>query len=155
MTRKSFNWRNVAAIVACLAVTIMMFWSCSKEGDNSSKSITISNSKDLKQTAYADEENTGKGFTFTAKSEWKAKVKEESMLKSSSVSWITLLCDGVETYSGDAGTFTITIVVKPNMTGQTRKATITITCDDDEIVITVTQDGKTKSGDGALQKSRN
>jgi hypothetical protein len=143
MTKKSFNWRKVVAIVTCLAVTCMMFLGCKKDDPN----ITIANEQDLTQTAWADEETTGNGCTFTAKNNWTASVMELNTNKGSDVSWITLLCNGVETYSGSAGTFTIVISIEKNTTGQIRTATIEIKCGSDKITITVVQEGKNKDGE--------
>ena len=138
----------MATIVACLAVTSIMFSGCKKDDvNNNQSSITIADPKDLTQTAWADDETTGKGFTFTAKSDWMASVKEVKTTKSSDVPWITLLCNGVETYSGSAGTFTIVISITPNTTGQTRTATIEILSGGDKITITVTQESKTQGGE--------
>jgi len=105
----------------------------------------LPNSQELTQTAFADEETTG-GFTFTAKDNWTATVREVKSIKSSEVSWITLFCNGVETYSGSAGTFTLTIALTPNYSGQTRTAIIEIVSGKDKITITVTQSGTTKGG---------
>lgn len=62
------------------------------------------------------------------------------------LSWLRLLLNGQETYSGGAGSFTLTIELDPNYTGATRSASITITCGTDKITISVTQEGKTEAG---------
>ena len=145
MTKRRFNLRTVAAIIACLAVTSLVFFGCTKDDDkqnNGSSSITIANEKDLTQTAGANDETTGNGFTFTAKGDWTASVKEVETVKSSGVSWIKLLCNGKETYSGNAGTFTIVISIERNETGKKRAATIEIKSGSDKITISVTQEGE-------------
>jgi len=118
-----------------VAGLILAFTACKKEND-----LTIANEQELTQTAFADEETT-KGFTFTAKSDWTATVKGVTTSKGSGVSWLTLLHKGVETYSGSAGTFTMEISLTPNSTGQTRTATIEIVSGKDKITITVAQSG--------------
>ena len=125
-----------------IAILILAFSACEKGGEN----LTLSNSSELTQTAFAEEETTGKGFTFTAKSDWTASVKKVSNQKSNGVSWLKLLYKGAETYSGGAGTFTMTISLIPNYLGKTRTATIEIVSGDDKITITVTQSGTTKKG---------
>ncbi len=67
--------------------------------------------------------------------------------KSSGVSWLKLLYNGEEAYSGGAGTYTLTIQLEANYTGATRKAEITIRTGGDRIVISVEQAGKTETGE--------
>ena len=123
-----------------VAGLILAFTACKKEND-----LTIANEQELTQTAFADEETT-KGFTFTAKSDWTATVKGVTISKGSGVSWLTLLHKGVETYSGGAGTFTMEISLQSNSTGQTRTATIEIVSGKDKITISVTQSGASGGG---------
>lgn len=101
------------------------------------KQITIADQKQLTQIAAADEETTGSGFTFTAKSDWTATVTETS--KASPVEWLTLLHDGEETYSGEAGTFSMTIKLTVSELTTKRTASIVIKCGDDSITVTVEQ----------------
>lgn len=116
------------------------------DGNNeqTGKQIEISNPSEIVQQGYADDQTTG-GFTFTAKSAWTATVAAKT--RASGVSWLRLLLDGAETYSGDAGTFTLTIEIDANYTGETRSATVTVTSGNDKIIITVTQNGETKNGE--------
>jgi len=135
--------RNVVAIAICL-VGVTVFSGCTKPEEDK---LTIANNDQLTQTAYADEETTGKGFTFTAKDNWTATVKEVKLQKSGSgVEWLKLLLNDKETYSGSAGTFTMVISLEPNSTGQTRTATIEIASSSDKITITVTQEGTMQPG---------
>jgi len=143
MIKVGLKLRDVVAIVTCLVV-LVVFGSCNK---SEKESITISNEKDLKQTAYADERTTGSGFTFTAKENWTATVKEAGPTKSSSVSWITLKINGQETYSGSAGTYTVVISIEINYTGEKREAVIEMACGGDKINISVVQDGVTQNGE--------
>lgn len=119
---------------------------CSSDDNDDDKEITLSNQSEETQTAFADEETTG-NFTFTAKSSWTANVSENKKNKSSSVPWLRLMINGVETYNGDAGTFTMTIDIDQNYSGAERSATIIIkTSNNDEITVTVTQNKSTEAG---------
>ena len=154
MKKTSFNWRNVVAIAIC-SVVMMAFTACETEKDDEiidkDASISMSNKNDAKQSAFADELSTGQGVTFTAKEAWSASVKGAGSQSSSDVSWIKLTLNGVEKYSGDAGTYTLVITVETNYTGAKREATVEIVCGTDRISITVTQDGKTKGGEAPVQ----
>jgi len=151
MTNSRFYLRNVAKIgvtylaesrnlrkVTMIAFLVVssMFVACNKDKD----ALTMPNEQEKTQTAYADETNTGKGFTFTAKGNWTATVKEVKSQKSGSgVEWLKLLLNGKETYSGSAGTFTMVIELETNTTGTDRSAIITVTCKDVDVAINVTQ----------------
>ena len=52
--------------------------------------------------------------------------------------WLTL-----NTYSGDAGEYTLTLTISPNLETTSRKAEITIECGGESITITVEQAGTT------------
>lgn len=127
--------------VTCLASLVLAFSACKKEG-----AVTISDEKQLKQAAYADETTTG-SFTFTATDDWTASVKETTTTKKSSVSWVKLLCNGAETYSGSKGTYTIVVSLEINYTGALRTADVEIASGNDKIGIVVTQQGTTKDGE--------
>ena len=137
--------KKISISVAILSVAAIFFSGCDKDNGKNSD-IAIPDKADAVQTAYADEETTGKGFTFTAKDDWTASVKATTV-KSSSVPWISLLLNGVETYSGSAGTITLVISIEPNFTGKARAATIEIVCGSDKISISVSQEGTTKDGE--------
>ena len=133
--------------IVCIATLVTGFSACDKgnngkEEDNV-KQVSVANPSELNQTAYAND--VSRNFTFTAKSNWTASIKE---VKSSDVAWVRLLNNGVETYSGAAGTFTIVISLDVNTTGTRRSATIVIACGDDKITVTVTQEGTSGGGGG-------
>lgn len=136
--------------VYLVAVALMCLLAACGDDDEKETQITISSSQQLNQTAFADDEDTGAGFTFTAKTTWSTNISETtSSLKSTSsnsTSWVKLYNDGQETYSGKAGTFNLTIVLNPNYTGDKRTAKIDIICGNDKITITVTQEAKTEDG---------
>ena len=135
MSRKCFYLMVVAVIIS------IAFTACKKDEEN----LILPNSQELTQTAFADEGTTG-SFTFTAKDKWTATVREVKSTKSNGMSWLTLFHNGVETYKGSAGTFTMTISLAPNYSGETRAATIEIVSGNDKITITVTQSEITEEG---------
>lgn len=131
---------------------------CKKDEVQEEKAKIEIPSEQLDQTAYADEENTGNGFTLTARGSWVATVVETTNNPTASVpealaltggnetTWVKLLCNGIETYSGNAGDFQFTVQLVPNYTGLTRSAQIGITSGKDVIKINVTQQGVTRQG---------
>jgi len=133
--------KRMILTLVCLLSLALTFMTCKKDEGN----LTIRDSKELTQTANADEKTTGKGFTFTAKKSWTASVKESTKIKGSGVSWIKLLYNGVETYSGGAGTFTIIVSLEQNTVQEPRYATIEIVSGNDKIIISVMQKGKSGS----------
>lgn len=135
--------KNLMKTFAALAIVAMAatFTACNKGGDDGQGGqITLPNQNDKEQDAWADD-GASKGFTFTAKSAWTAAVKEGTGTRASNVSWVRLLLNGVETYSGAAGTFNMAIEIDLNTTGRERSATVTVKSGTDEISVTVTQKG--------------
>ena len=62
--------------------------------------------------------------------------------RNSEVNWLSL-----NMYSGDAGEYTLTMTLQPNLTGQDRVAEIIITCADTVIRIRVEQKGTKADGE--------
>ena len=118
---------------------------CSEKDKNDLNVILDQGRK--QQTAYADEDDTGSGFTFTASGTWIADVVEAESAKSNAISWLKLLVDGRESYQGDAGTYMAKIGLETNYTGSDRSATVIIHSGGDRIEITVTQNGRTVAGE--------
>ena len=137
---RKFNY-----LLFALAVALILTGCDNKpEPDGDDKQITLPNQTEKEQLAYADEESTG-GFSFVAKADWTATVAETTA-RALPVSWLRLLHNGVETYSGVAGSFTLVVEMDTNYSGETRSATITIVSGSDDISITVTQNGTTEQG---------
>ncbi len=112
--------------------------------DDGTSQISVSDPRQLNQTAWADEENTGAGFTFTALDAWTV----SSITETRAVSWITgLTIGGEETTGGAAGTYTMKVGLTSNTTGSDRKARITITSGTDKIDVNITQSGTKKNGE--------
>ena len=142
---KTKRIRTMMLMVALIASAL--FVACEKDDP----SITVSGKNNLKQTAYADESSTGQGVTFTAKDDWTASVRETATKSGSSVSWVKLTHNGVETYNGSAGTYNLVIAVETNYTGKRREATVDIACGTDKVSVSVVQEGTTKNGETPAQ----
>ena len=136
------NLRNVATMVACLAVTTM-FSGCNDE--EKQPEIKVENSTTLSQTVYADETNGKSGVTIVTKGAWSSSITEGAVksTKAGTTTWLS-----INPNSGSAaGQYTIVISLEPNATGEDRTATIMIACNGEEIRITVTQKGIKENGE--------
>lgn len=138
-----------------------MLTGCSKEEGDDDR-FTPPTQEQLQQKAYADNETTGNGFSFTTEVPWTATVNEvqsstqaqmiskssPSLLENSgnNVVWLKLYNGNDEAYSGDAGTITLRIEVDQNYTGERREATITIRCGNNTFTVTVVQEGTKQDG---------
>ena len=126
MTR--LNFIKSAIIIAS---TVFVLSSCGdKEEPNKSP---------FNQIVNADETTGQSGVTFVTSGAWTSTITEVSTksTKSGTDLWISIDPD----HGDAAGEYTITIRLQKNYTGEDRKATITILCDDMDITITVTQKG--------------
>lgn len=123
----------------CLFVAAC-FFSCSD--DDEKESIRLTGNTETSQVVYADETNKPEGIKFTATASWTATVKNVTTTRSSEVDWLSL-----NMYSGDAGEYTLTMTLQPNLTGQDRVAEIIITCADTVIRIRVEQKGTKADGE--------
>jgi hypothetical protein len=132
-------------ILAFALAAVVALSSCEK-GEQESQ-ISLSNQEDKTQAAFADDETTGGGFTFVAKSAWTASVAETTATRAAGVEWLRLLLNGEEAYSGDAGEITLAIELEPNYTSTDRSASITISSGGTGITISVTQAGMTREGE--------
>ncbi len=95
------------------------------------------------QEVYADEQQGAAPIKFTASAPWTATVVavQTKAEGGSEVDWLKL-----SAYSGGAGEVSLTMELKPNLTGKDRKAEIRISCGGVTITITVEQMGTTESG---------
>ena len=131
---------------------------CDKENGDGGV-FTPPTQEQLTQTAYADNENTGGGFSFTTDAPWTATVEEvlpqspssmqvKSATRSSgnNVVWLKLYNGNSEAYSGEAGTITLRIEIDQNYTGERREATITIRSGNNTFIVTVIQEGTKQDG---------
>lgn len=152
--------KNKLFILALMVITLLA--SCSKEdgdGDGGGTSFTPPAQEQLTQNAFADNENTGGGFSFTTDSPWTATVEEvqaqsaaSAQVKSATrtagnnVVWLKLYNGNSEAYSGGAGTITLRIEIEQNYTGERREATITIRSGNNTFIVTVIQEGTKQDG---------
>ena len=142
------------------ALTILA--SCSEEKNEEGNPFVPPTQEQLTQRAYADNESTGGGFSFTAAAPWTATVNEAqasvqafALSKSAArtvggegnnVVWLKLYNGNSEAYSGGAGTITLHIKIDQNYTGERREAAITVRSGDNTFTVTVVQEGTKQDG---------
>jgi len=118
-----------------------MFSGCKDEEDNL-KEFKVQNRDALNQNMYADETG-GKSLTFVTTGAWTSTISKKSATKADeTVDWIN-----INPASGaEAGEYTVTFSIATNNTGEERSVVITITCNDENLVINITQKAETKDG---------
>lgn len=142
--------------------TVMILASCSKNEGGEGEPFTPPTQEQLTQSAYADNESTGSGFSFTTDAPWTATVNEVQAQAPASVQaksvtraagnngnnvvWLKLYNGDSEAYSGGAGTITLRIEIDQNYTGERREATITIRSGNNTFTVTVVQEGTKQDG---------
>ena len=129
---------------------------CSKNEGGEGEPFTPPAQEQLTQNAYADNESTGGGFSFTASAPWTAasalaSVQTKSVTRAAdnngnNVVWLKLYNGDKEAYSGGAGTITLRIEIDQNYTGERREATITIRSGNNTFTVTVVQEGTKQDG---------
>ena len=133
---------------------------CSKNEGGEGEPFTPPAQEQLTQNAYADNESTGGGFSFTAGAPWTATVNEvqaqtaqayapsksATRAEGNNVVWLKLYNGDKEAYSGRAGTITLRIEIDQNYTGERREATITIRSGNNTFTVTVVQEGTKQDG---------
>ena len=102
--------------------------------------IKVENETALTQTAFADNTTGASDVTFTTAGAWISTINEGN---AKAVSWVSISPSSGNT----AGKYTIAITLTPNATGADRTATITITCNGEDIKITVTQKATKQNGE--------
>lgn len=145
--------KKIFYYVSALLLAGALSWSCSDDdndggdGGNGKGGIVLNKGTQTEQVVYAnDKSGKNEGIKFTAQGPWKAEVKEVSTKAyaeaAPTVDWLAL-----SQYSGDkAGDYTITLTLKQNFTGKTRKAEIRIICGDTVITITIEQKAEKEDG---------
>ena len=115
-----------------------------KPGGTGNQNISVTNGS-TNQSVYADEIESKEGLTFTTTGPWTSAIAESVPAKATyaaSPEWISIDPD-----HGDvAGSYTIGITLDPNLSGEKRAATITITSGGKSITITVTQNAVKSDG---------
>lgn len=141
-----------------------ILWGCSKDEDGEDHPFIPPAQEQLTQSAYADNESTGGGFSFTANAAWTASVHEvQSQVQpqafalakaaagvpgneGNNVVWLRLYNGSTEAYSGGAGIVTLRIEMDQNYTGERREATITIRSGNNTFTVTVVQEATKQNG---------
>jgi hypothetical protein len=134
--------RNVASIFACL--TIMTALSGCDPKDATPNPITVTDSKQLEQTVYADMTSGASAVNITTTGTWSSTITQKAQTRDAAPApdWISISPD-----RGDkAGTYSIAITLSPNYSGAERAALITVFCMGTEVVITVTQRATKEDG---------
>lgn len=130
---------------ALLAIAALAACNDDVQGD---QSLELSAGTQTQQTLYADQTQKTGGINFTATADWTATVSAvATKAAGSGIDWLEL-----SAYSGGAGEFSLTMTLKPNLTGRDRKAEIRIECGETVITILVEQKGTKEDGtlpDGA------
>lgn len=111
--------------------------SCSDKGDDYSGDfgqIKVPDTRQLEQTAGADDTQGTQGVTFTTEAAWTSTITQT---RAEAPDWITISPD----HGDAAGSYTIKITLDSNSSEETRTAKIVITCGTSKIEITVTQEG--------------
>lgn len=132
---------------AVLVPLLLLAVSCSDPngdgGGNNDDPIKLAPETELIQQVYADEQQGPAPIDFTATGSWTATVVAVPIKAEggSDVDWLTL-----NAYKGDAGKVSLTMELKPNLTGQDRKAEIRIACGETIVTITVVQKGTKADG---------
>ena len=132
--------KNFYVLLALLSLLLM---GCSKEDgtDVGGQAVQLAEGTTSDYTVYADETAVApsQGITFTTTGPWRATVAETR----AGADWVTISPD----HGDQAGSYTITVALEANTTGQDRKAVITIECGDTRVTITIEQKGVTASGE--------
>ncbi len=150
-----FTMKKIFYLAGCLLLAGALCWSCTDDdGDDSGNgngngsgngSVVLDKDTQTEQVVYANDKGSDdEGIKFTAQGPWTAVVEDVTTkdANAETVDWLTL-----SQYSGDkAGDYTITLTLKQNFTGKTRKAKIHITCGETTITITVEQKAEKENG---------
>lgn len=125
----------LAAALACLLVA------CSqKKGPKNDGPVKLDDPEDFNKEYYADD--SGSGIRFTAEADWTASVSATSAAVSDDDAWID-----IEPKSGGAGPNVLTVILRPNMTGKMREASVAIRCLGQTTALVVRQSAVAQGGE--------
>lgn len=102
--------------------------------------IKVSDTRQLEQTAWADQKQATQGVSFTTEAAWSSAITETT--RTQTPDWISITPD----HGTAAGKYTIRIELGKNTTGEDRSAVIVIDCSGSKITITVTQSARKEDG---------
>ena len=128
---------KIRTLSLSLLIVAAVFSGCDDKEDENQPEIKVENPTALTQTVFADETDGKSEVTFVTTGAWISTVTANSQ----TVTWLS-----IEPKSGNAGTNTISISLEPNATGSDRTAVITISCNGEDIAITVTQNATKEDG---------
>lgn len=138
--------------ISLLLVFITCFCSCSDDNNKpeTKRDITVENSNQLMQSIFADETTGESQVSFTTNGAWTSEIygrslkslQKENYEPEPSPEWITITPDEGK----EAGDYDIEINLAQNMTGVDRRASITISCGESYITITITQKATKEDG---------
>jgi len=127
-------------LFALCAVSMFAFAlsGCSDDDKKTDSDIYVDDPKSLSQEIFADDTSIQSGVTFVTAGAWTSSISDVTSTRSEAVvvpDWIS-----IDPVSGDkASKYSINIELDPNYTGASRKAKITVYCNDDKIEITINQ----------------
>lgn len=127
-------------IFGAIAAALVLFAACSDDDKDYSGDfgqIKVPDTRPLKQTASADDTQTGRGVSFTTEGAWTSSITSS---RADDPGWISITPD----HGDAAGNYTVKITLTANTTRGTRTATIRIVCGTSTLEIVVTQQGTDK-----------
>ena len=143
--------------LSLLLTATAVFTGCEQGNPSENSAIKVENNGTLTQNVFADETQGKSSVSFTTTGAWTSSItegttppaKSAQLRASQEVSWISIDPSGGK----EAGSYTISITLRPNTTSADRTAVITITCGGEKITITVTQ--KATKEDGTVPEEEN
>lgn len=132
--------KNILQYTMMLLLTLCLLPACS-EDDNHDVPIRLTNGTQKEQTFYADDGWIMNCINFTADGPWEASIQPGNSSASNQENWIYL-----SSTSGEAGDFSLHLLLQPNETGNIRTARILLRCEMSQVRITVTQQATNSDG---------
>jgi hypothetical protein len=128
-------------ILLSLLLIAVWFCACDRK-DEISDPVTMNDDQILTQVVYADELQGQSDVRFVTAGAWTASVSDQTRPDQNPM-WIS-----VSPNDGDkAESYTMSIDLKPNLTGMERTAIITISCEQKNVEISVTQKATKRNGE--------
>jgi hypothetical protein len=128
-------------VITLLSLFVAVFSACDQK-DDISDPITIDDNQILTQVVYADELQGQSAIHFATMGTWITSISEQTH-PDKKPAWISVSPDN----GGKAGSYIMTINLEPNLTGTERTAIITISCEQKNVEISVTQKATKKDGE--------
>lgn len=125
---------KVLRICVYVIVAMTMLVSCDKLNEGDGQLIIDPVEDALLEQTVGSETLTAEGLSFTTTDAWTSRVVPVST-KGSQPMWVSITPD----HGDEAGTYTISIILEANDTGEDRTANIIISCGSQTITISITQ----------------